>query len=74
MRHFLENFSKTSIAHILAVIIVLGCFVMLYILLIKEIPVNNVATVNIAVGFLFGMLGAVIGYFYGASKSNNSQT
>lgn len=68
MKRFLETFSKTNIAHILAVIIVLGCFAMLYIMMIKEIPSPNLSTVNIAVGFVFGLLGVVSGYFYGASK------
>jgi uncharacterized membrane protein len=68
MKRFLETFSKTNIAHILAVIIVLGTFTLLYLMMIKEIPKDNLSTVNIAVGFVFGSLGAVIGYFYGASK------
>lgn len=68
MKRILETFSKTAIAHILAVIIVIGCFVMLYLMMMKEIPKENLNTVNIAVGFVFALLGVVAGYFYGASK------
>jgi hypothetical protein len=68
MKRILETFSKTNIAHILAVMIVIGCFVMLYLMMVKEIPTANLSTVNIAVGFVFGLLGVVAGYFYGASK------
>jgi hypothetical protein len=72
MKRFLETFSKTSIANILGVIIVFGCFILLYIMTIKEIPAGNKDVVNIAVGFIFGGgLSGVIGYFYGASKSSN---
>jgi hypothetical protein len=69
MQKFLDTFSKTSIANILGVIIVAGCFILLYIMTIKEIPAGNKDVVNIAVGFVFGGgLAGVIGYFYGASK------
>ena len=74
MKRFLDTFSKTNIAHILAVIIVIGCFAMLYIMMIKEIPEPNLSTVNIAVGFVFGLLGVVAGYFYGASKQSQPPT
>lgn len=73
MKRLLETFSKTAIAHILAVMIVLGCFVMLYVMMIKTIPEGNVSTVNQAVGFIYGMLGIVIGYFYGASKPTDKK-
>jgi hypothetical protein len=71
MKRILDTFSKTNIAHILAVMIVLGCFVMLYFMMVKEIPKGNESTVNIAVGFIFGTLGVVSGYFYGASKQTD---
>lgn len=74
MKRILDTFSKTSIAHILAIIIVIGCFVMLYLMMAKTIPAENLSTVNIAVGFIFGTLGAVVGYFYGASKPDNNKT
>lgn len=69
MRKILDTFSKTNIAHILAVMIVIGCFALLYLMMVKEIPKENLSTVNIAVGFVFGLLGVIAGYFYGASKT-----
>jgi hypothetical protein len=69
MKRLLETFSKTNIAHILGVIIILGCFILLYLMICKAIPAENKDVVNIAVGFVFGGFGSgVIGYFYGASK------
>jgi lipoprotein signal peptidase len=73
MKQFLDTFSKTNIAHILGVIIVLGCFVLMYLIIIKPIPAENKDVVNIAVGFIFGgALAGVTGYFYGASKNNGA--
>jgi dolichol kinase len=74
MKQFLENFSKTSIAHILGVIIVVGCFILMYLMTFKPIPAENKDVVNIAVGFIFGgALAGVTGYFYGASKGDNNK-
>jgi hypothetical protein len=70
MKRFLETFSKTDIGNILGVIITLGVFILMYLLIIKPIPVENKDIVMTAVGFVFGgALSGVIGYFYGASKT-----
>ena len=69
MKKFWDKIVKTDIANILGVIIVLGCFILLYIMQIKPIPTENKDVLNIAVGFVFGgALAGVIGYFFGASK------
>jgi hypothetical protein len=69
MKRILDTFSKTNIAHILGVIIVIGCFILMYLMTFKPIPTENKDVVNIAVGFIFGgALAGVTGYFYGASK------
>lgn len=71
MEKLLETFGKTSIANILGVLIVVGCFIMMYLLIIKAIPDTNKDVVNTAVGFIFGGgLAGVTGYFFGASKTN----
>lgn len=70
MKKFFDNIDKTDIRNIIAVITVLGCFVLLYILQIKAIPVENKDVINIAIGFVFGgLLSAVGGYYFGGSKS-----
>lgn len=69
MRQIRELFAKTAIGNILAVIIVLGCFILMYMLIIKPIPVENKDIVLTATGFVFGgALAGVVGYFYGATK------
>lgn len=69
MTEFLRKISITDIRNILAVIIVVGSFVLLYLMMIKEIPVPNKDIVLTAVGFIFGSLTTgVAGYYFGASK------
>jgi uncharacterized membrane protein YjfL (UPF0719 family) len=70
MKKMLETFSTTAIGHILGVIIVVGCFIILYLMMVLVIPKENLSTVNQAVGFVYGMLGLVVGYFFGASKQD----
>ena len=74
MKQFFASINKTSIRNILAVVIVMGCFILLYLMMVKEIPARNKDVLNIAVGFVFGgALAGVSGYYFGASKapSNN---
>ena len=71
MKRFLDIFSKTEVANIAAVLIIAGCFIMLYLLIIKPIPVENKDVVNTAVGFVLGgALGGVTGYLFSASKND----
>lgn len=71
MKKLWEKIGTTEIRNILAVISVVGAFILLYVLTIKPIPVTNVATLNIAIGFVFGgLVGSVGGYFFGASKTD----
>lgn len=70
MKKLLDTFSKTAIGNILGVMIVVGCFVLTYFMMVKEIPQTNVSTINQAVGFVFAMLGIVVGYFFGSSKKD----
>lgn len=71
MKKFFENINKTSIRNILSIIIVIGCFILLYMLQVKEIPAQNKDVLNIAVGFVFGgALAGVVGYYFGSSKKD----
>lgn len=70
MKKFLDSVGKTEIRNIIAVITVLGCFALLYLLQIKSIPLENKDVINIAIGFVFGgLLSSVAGYYFGGSKS-----
>jgi hypothetical protein len=74
MPEWLKRWGKSDIRNSLAVVIVLGCFVLLYILQVKEIPIGNKDVVLTAVGFVFGgALAGVIGYYYGNTKIDNKK-
>ena len=67
MTEFLKKITKTDIRNIIAVITVVGCFILLYLLQVKEVPAGNKDVLNI--GFVFGTgLGGVFGFFFGSSK------
>jgi hypothetical protein len=72
MFEFMKKVGKSDIRNILAVIIVIGCFALLYLLQVKEIPVGNKDVLNIAIGFVFGgVLANVGGYYFGSSKDQD---
>lgn len=69
MKRFMFSMKEADIRNILAVICTIGVFVLMYLLIIKEIPKENHDIVISAVSFVFGgALGAVYSYFFGASK------
>lgn len=73
MTEFLRKISKSDIRNILAVIIVVGAFFMLYQMLYKPIPAENKDIVLTSVGFVLGgLVGGVSGFYFGASKTEPS--
>lgn len=75
MTEFLKKIGKSDIRNILAVISVVGAFVMLYFMIIKPIPVENKDTMNLSVGFIFGgLVSGVAGFYFGASKGEQKST
>jgi len=69
MSEFLKKITRSDIRHVLSIIIVLGCFVLLYIMTLKPVPPENKDLLNIVCGFIFGGgFGGVIGFFFGSSK------
>lgn len=70
MKRIWLSVRDSDIRNILAIIITLGCFLIIYLLIIKEVPQGNKDILNIAIGFLFGgAFAGVVGYFYGSSRS-----
>lgn len=75
MTEFLKKVTKADIRNILALVVVIGCFILLYIMQVKAIPVENKDMINIAVGFVFGgALAGVIGYYFGGNKVDTPKT
>lgn len=77
MPEWLKRLTKTDIRNSLALIITFGCFILVYLMLVKPIPAENKDIVNIVAGFVFGgALAGVVGYYFGATKidKNNGNT
>ncbi len=75
MKKLFDKIGKAEITNLLGIIIVLGCFVLLYLLIITPIPAENKDVLNIAIGFVFGgALAGVVGFFFGASKTRTDTT
>jgi len=73
MPEWLKRLTKADIRNSLAIIIVLGCFGLMYLLQVKAIPEQNHDIVNIVAGFIFGgALAGVVGFYFGATKSDKT--
>jgi hypothetical protein len=71
MKKLFDGINKTDIRNILAIITTLGCFILLYLLQVKAVPIENKDVLNIAVGFVFGgALSGVMGFYFGSSKQD----
>jgi hypothetical protein len=75
MPEWLKRLTKADIRNSLAIIIVLGCFGLMYLLQVKAIPEQNHDIVNIVAGFIFGgALAGVVGFYFGATKTDKHST
>ena len=71
MPEWLKRLTKSDIRNSLAIIIVLGCFVLMYLLQVRAIPEQNHDLVLTVGGFIFGgALAGVVGYYFGATKTD----
>ena len=73
MPEWLKRLTKTDIRNSLAIMIVVGCFILMYLLQVKPVPAENHDIVNIVCGSIFGgALAGVVGYYFGSTKSDKS--
>lgn len=70
----MKEFIKEGYMYLLGAIITVGFFLLLYLLVYQQIPVENKDILNIVVGALIGSFTTVVGYFYGSSKSSADKT
>lgn len=71
MPEWLKRLTKTDIRNSLAIFIVIGTFILMYLLQVHPVPAENKDIVNIGVGFIFGgALAGVVGYYFGSSKAD----
>lgn len=62
--------TKNLVHYVLAAVVVVGFFALLYILLFQEIPEGNRDVLNLATGALIGSFTSIIGYYFGSSKGS----
>ena len=74
MKRFLATFSSTEVRNIIAVAYVAGTLLFLFLLAVHAVPAPNKDLVNIVGGYVFGGLGMIIGYYFGASKKDITET
>lgn len=65
-----QKISNTDIRNILSIMITVGCFMLIYFLVITAIPESNKDIVMAAVGYVLSKIGDVTSYYYGASKKS----
>lgn len=62
--------AKELFQYILAIVIVVGIFVLLGVLIMHEIPETNKDLLNMIVGAFIASFTLVISYFFGSSKGS----
>jgi hypothetical protein len=61
---------KNILMYILAALIIIGFFVLLYIVAYSELPQNNKDILNLMAGALIGSFTSIVNYFFGSSKGS----
>jgi hypothetical protein len=56
--------------YVLGALVVIGFFILLYMLIKKTIPIENKDLLNLVVGALIGSFATVVGYFFGSSAGS----
>lgn len=69
MKEFFGKITSKDIRNIIAVIFVIGCFIMVYLFLIRQMPLSNKDVLLMSSGYLFGALQLVLSYYFGSSKN-----
>lgn len=69
----MEKSTKDKFQYSLAGLMVIGYFVVLWLLIFNSLPTENKDAVNILLGILSMALGTVIGYFFGSSKGSSEK-
>lgn len=65
--------SKQAFQYVLGALIVIGFFVLLYLLLSAAVPSENMDLLNLVVGALIGSFATIVGYFYGSSLGSSEK-
>jgi CDP-diglyceride synthetase len=69
MTELIKKVTSKDIRNIIAVLIVFGTFILMYIFMIKEMPNGNRDLVLVTAGGIIAVLKDVTSYFFGSSKN-----
>ena len=69
MNEIFGKITSKDIRNIIAVLIVSGTFILMYIFMIKEMPNGNRDLVLVTAGGIIAVLKDVTSYFFGSSKN-----
>lgn len=70
----MPNWIKELYMYLLGSIVVALCFFLAYLLIFTAVPETNRSIIDVAFGIVLGWGGAVVGYFFGTSKSSSDKT
>jgi hypothetical protein len=69
MKELFGKVSSKDIRNIIAVMFVTGCFLMIYLFMIRDIPGANRDLLMVVAGAIVTNLKDITGYFFGSSKN-----
>lgn len=73
MTAFFRKLSTTDIRNIIAIMVVGLSFTFLFLLVFVAVPDKNQSVINTSTGLVLAALGGVVGYYFGASKSETDK-
>lgn len=74
MKRFFESLSKSEIRAVISLITVIGCFLLVGLLMVVEVPQRNERILDMALGaLLLGCAGAVYQFHFGTSKNESDK-
>jgi hypothetical protein len=69
MNEIFGKISSKDIRNIIAVMFVIGCFLMIYLFMIRDIPAGSRDLLMVVSGAIVTNLKEITGYFFGSSKN-----
>lgn len=69
MTELFGKISSKDIRNIIAVMFVIGCFLMIYLFMVRDIPSGSRDLLMVVAGAIVTNLKEITGYFFGSSKN-----